>query len=266
MKQVLLISLFLAFFIEATLAQEKSPVVKYVNASAPRSYSVLNINVVDSGNIKIMYALNATDISNTETYDDLQCLEIGTNLSKYYSYYVSNSDSLVADWVKKNPKVQNNRIPRQLGSKGKFEGWSEYLYSEYFKDFSKNELTEYARMPYALDKYDAQYSESIPILNWVIGDETQTVAGYLCQKATCKFRGREYTAWFATDIPVNNGPWKFGGLPGLILKVSDKDKLYTFECVGIVNQTQKFPIKKNKLLMLRTLTHFDFFKLYPGHF
>lgn len=101
-------------------------------------------------------------------------------------------------------------------------------------------------MPHGLEKFDARYSETLPVQNWVVADETQTVAGYLCQKATCQFRGREYTAWFSMDIPINNGPWKLGGLPGLILKAYDKDKLYSFECVGIENHKQKFPVKMNK--------------------
>ena len=248
MKHVLLFFLFCVFSIGANFAQKDSTNgITYVAALEPRSFSILNMNVVDSGNIKIFYALNATDISNSETYDDLQCLEIGSNLSKYFSWYVYQSDSLVTDWKKKNPNAQDKEIPWKLGVKGKFDGWSEYIYSEYFKNFSKNELTEYARMPCELEKYNAQCSESIPVQNWAVSDETQTVAGYSCQKATCKFRGREYTAWFTTDIPIPNGPWKFGGLPGLILKVYDKDKLFTFECVGIENNKQKFPVEMNKV-------------------
>jgi hypothetical protein len=102
MKKIFFISLFCAVSIGTGFAQGNSPTVNYVNAWAPRSFNVLNMNVVDSGNIKVFYALNATDINNPETYDDLQCLEIGSQLSKYFSYYVYSSDSLVADWVKKN--------------------------------------------------------------------------------------------------------------------------------------------------------------------
>ncbi|WP_080902605.1 GLPGLI family protein [Parabacteroides sp. Marseille-P3160] len=249
MKKVVFIFLFCALSIGINFAQKDSTEELHwadVNPPRPSSFKTLDMNVVDSGNIKVFYALNATDISDPETYDDLQCLEIGSHLSRYYSYYVYNSDSLVTDWKKKNPTVQDNMVPFQLGPKGKFQGWSEYLYSEYFKDFSKKELTEYARLPLRFDKYNARYSEPLPVQDWVVGDETQTVAGYLCQKATCQFRGREYTAWFSMDIPVNNGPWKLGGLPGLILKAYDKDKLYSFECVGIENHKQKFPVKMNK--------------------
>lgn len=30
-----------------------------------------------------------------------------------------------------------------------------------------------------------------------------------------------YTSWYAPEIALNKGPWKFNGLPGLILKVED---------------------------------------------
>ena len=51
--------------------------------------------------------------------------------------------------------------------------------------------------------------------------------------ATSDFRGRHWTAWFATDIPVSDGPWKLGGLPGLILEAYDKGHQYTFTAVRL---------------------------------
>ena len=51
--------------------------------------------------------------------------------------------------------------------------------------------------------------------------------------ATADFRGRRWTAWFATDIPISDGPWKLGGLPGLILEAYDKGHQYTFTAVGL---------------------------------
>ena len=49
----------------------------------------------------------------------------------------------------------------------------------------------------------------------------------------CNFRGRTYEAWFTTEIPVKDGPWKFHGLPGLILEVYDIQKHYSFVFVGL---------------------------------
>lgn len=70
--------------------------------------------------------------------------------------------------------------------------------------------------------------------NWELHAETKEISGFTCQKATIKFRGRNYTAWFTTDIPVQFGPWKFQGLPGLILEVYDEDR-YLFIAVDEVH-------------------------------
>ena len=51
--------------------------------------------------------------------------------------------------------------------------------------------------------------------------------------ATADFRGRRWTAWFATDIPVSDGPWKLGGLPGLILEAYDEGQQHVFTAVGL---------------------------------
>ncbi|HTN68436.1 MAG TPA: GLPGLI family protein, partial [Dysgonamonadaceae bacterium] len=61
----------------------------------------------------------------------------------------------------------------------------------------------------------------------------KTLLDYSCQMAVCNFRGREWTAWFATYIPVSDGPWKFGGLPGLIMEAYDKGNQYVFTIVGL---------------------------------
>lgn len=57
--------------------------------------------------------------------------------------------------------------------------------------------------------------------------------GYICNKGTSTFRGRTYHAWFTVDIPVNDGPWKLYGLPGLILRVEDENENFTFEAIGL---------------------------------
>ena len=70
----------------------------------PRDIS--NMAVVDSGKIRILYALNAIDIKDQATYDDLQRLEIGKSVSKYYSYFIFNSDSLCTELGEKIHKEQ----------------------------------------------------------------------------------------------------------------------------------------------------------------
>lgn len=76
--------------------------------------------------------------------------------------------------------------------------------------------------------------------NWGITQEIDTVLGYKCSRATVNYAGRDYIAWFTTDIPVSAGPWKFYGLPGLILKVEDSENLFLFEAIGIENQEDAY--------------------------
>ncbi|MHA6696648.1 GLPGLI family protein [Chryseobacterium sp. A301] len=64
---------------------------------------------------------------------------------------------------------------------------------------------------------------------WEIQDETTKVGDYSAQKATVDFGGRKWTAWFTTEIPFADGPYKFSGLPGLIVKVEDESGEYSFD-------------------------------------
>jgi GLPGLI family protein len=82
--------------------------------------------------------------------------------------------------------------------------------------------------------------------NWQIQKkEKQKILNYTCYKAIGKFRGRNYIAWFAPDIPVEIGPWKFRGLPGLILKVSDTNNFFSFEATQIMlNAKDDFNVMK----------------------
>lgn len=68
-------------------------------------------------------------------------------------------------------------------------------------------------------------------INWTIADEIKKVENYTLQKATTKFGGRSWTAWFCKDIPFNEGPFKLRGLPGLIFELSDAKKNFVYTLV-----------------------------------
>ncbi|MFP3599211.1 GLPGLI family protein [Chryseobacterium sp. SIMBA_029] len=74
------------------------------------------------------------------------------------------------------------------------------------------------------------YKEPI-IKNWKLIDETKIINTITCKKAEVTFKGRNWTAWYSTDIPFPYGPYKFSGLPGLIIKITDDKGDYDFELV-----------------------------------
>lgn len=112
-----------------------------------------------------------------------------------------------------------------------------------------------------------QYVESVPELKWNISSKSKTILGYTCQCATVSFRGRDYEAWFTADIPLSYGPWKFQGLPGLILEVTDSRNEYRFTANGIqqvkgeknimIFDEEIRSIKRNRALKMEALLHKD---------
>ena len=97
-----------------------------------------------------------------------------------------------------------------------------------FKDKSDN------KMGYGIKLISDKlyYSQPMDQLNWEIQAETKEISGYQAQKATISFAGRDYTALFTPEIPLTDGPYKFSGLPGLILELQDSDAEYVFEFKG----------------------------------
>ncbi len=75
------------------------------------------------------------------------------------------------------------------------------------------------------------YNEDLK-LKWNILSDKQKIGEYNAQKATTEFGGRKWTAWFSSDIPFQDGPYKFSGLPGLIVKIEDDKKDYSWVLQG----------------------------------
>ncbi|KEY18128.1 GLPGLI family protein [Kaistella antarctica] len=72
------------------------------------------------------------------------------------------------------------------------------------------------------------YEEDRP-MDWKILPETVKIGDYKTQKAETQFGGRTWYAWFTSEVPFQDGPYKFSGLPGLIVKVEDSKGDYSFD-------------------------------------
>ncbi|WP_255702303.1 GLPGLI family protein [Flavobacterium sp. SM15] len=75
-------------------------------------------------------------------------------------------------------------------------------------------------------------------IKWSIENSRKKILGYECQSAKGSYRGRTYTAYFAPEIPIQSGPHKFDGLPGLILEVNSDDGAVKFKAEELKNSNE----------------------------
>jgi GLPGLI family protein len=174
--------------------------------------------------------LFAMDTVSGKRYEDMCRLEIG-DFTRYYSLYALRCDSLMyeARMSSGDPNDGVN-VTNWMGDKKRAN------YEDYYLDYpSKGSLT--ARINIVNTEYE--YCEPLPIFEWkFLPDSVSTkVLGYECNAAETSFRGRHYRVWFTMEIPFSFGPWKFRGLPGLILKVEESTGMFSWEAEGISQES-----------------------------
>lgn len=172
---------------------------------------------------KLTYQPNNKDI-NSKLSEEMLLLR-NDKISLFLSRNNFLNDSLDIERKKRNISIDRSKRP-----KTKF-------YYKIIKDNSKDSITVYSQI--FLDNF--KYKESKENIKWKITSHTATINGLKCQKATTNFSGRHYNAWFTNEIPIADGPYKFGGLPGLIVKVSDSKNHYVFELVSQSKRNLSYP-------------------------
>ncbi|MGE8556477.1 MAG: GLPGLI family protein [Chryseobacterium jejuense] len=168
------------------------------------------------------YIPDSTDAKSKKT--ELMYLDVMPKFSKYYSGETFKNDSIskviLDKQMKATGKIEN--IPQSAASS------SNTIKYTVIKDYSENKQFFITRM--GRTKYNVSDNR---IIQWSVHPEKNTVKEYNVQKATADFGGRKWTAWFCTDIPVQDGPYKFRGLPGMILKIEDSTGSHSFTLAGI---------------------------------
>lgn len=164
------------------------------------------------------------------TLTEMMMLVAGSSVSLFHSYSKMVADSIVAEHLKAGLSMETLR--------DKLQGIASQISYKIYKNYPAGKVTTLDEV--AANNFKCVEDNDKPV--WEIADDTLTVLSYLCQKATCTFRGRNYAAWFAPEIPKSDGPWKLHGLPGLIMKADDDRGEYSFECVALVNSRGEQPV------------------------
>lgn len=150
------------------------------------------------------------------------------------NYLASNYDLIIGKDITVWKETSD---PEQIAYQPNYIPPENYQRQILFKDHqSKKVFGDYNILGVRFLVADSLYNQS-----WqLIDSEPQQVLGYNCHKAKTFFRGREYEVLYTNEIPIDNGPWKFGGLPGMILKVVSKGngETYKMECIGIEKHDQ----------------------------
>ncbi|MEO0585548.1 MAG: GLPGLI family protein [Bacteroidota bacterium] len=98
--------------------------------------------------------------------------------------------------------------------------------------------------------------------DWKLGTERKQIGNFSCLSATTYFRGRTYKAWYTPEIPLSLGPWKFHGLPGLILEVEDDKQEVSFKAQTVEIPTEQIdaiaPPEKGEKVSLESFMEADY--------
>jgi GLPGLI family protein len=232
---------------------------------------LLSQEIIDYATVRASYQfLSKTNVEQTDFQKhDLIYVDIGTKVTKSYSRFQQQRDSVTRDALRQGFSVAEIR-----------EAWRNFRVGDTFSYFhwhNDNKTT----VAVTLVAHGFVYEEPTQIPKWTITDEDKEILGYLSKKATAHYLGREWIAYFASEIPINQGPWKLWGLPGLIVEAYDSENLFKFELngfeqvpnVSIVFEntrpggTQFQEIGKAEFIRLEKVLYSDFaafFELMPG--
>ena len=194
-----------------------------------KNFSVLlflmMISFLSAQNQRFMYEYKfVSDSTNkADIKTELMNLDTTPKGSKFYSYTSYKSDSLMRVDLEKQLKATGSINIKTDQRKG-------FVRYTVAKNYQNGNVDFRNRI--GMDAFKVTEDRKIA---WKILPNKQKIGNWETQKATTEFGGRKWTAWFCNDIPIQDGPYKFSGLPGIIVKLEDQTQSHVFNLVGIKN-------------------------------
>lgn len=225
--RIFIISVLLAFSMMAQAQQIGGMVIDKSQMKMPakeaKKKGKNDTLAVATTNYRITYQSKAVKDTLAKPYkyrDDEMRLDIsGDGVSKFYSYTAELRAKVMRERVEKGVFDF-----RDLPKPGAFT-------MEFYKNYPEKGKT---LMLETVGETKCQIEEKIETPEWtILPDSTADIMGYPCQLAVTHFKGRQWYAWYTEDIPLDEGPWKLRGLPGLILKAHDSSRQFIFDGQGM---------------------------------
>ncbi|WP_139924160.1 GLPGLI family protein [Hymenobacter sp. DG01] len=204
MKHCIIVILLLAFHAKHNLIAQTDP-----SNSTSRSITCI---------YKLTYQ---PDSLNNDRKTELMSLTINPNLSKFESQYSYKADSIMESVNFSQASVD------LLGT---------YLKTGFSYELYKLSSPKTIRYYDKIGRKRYEIAQQRTDMRWQTTTTTKKIAGYSCRKAITTFAGRHWEAWFTTEVPVSEGPYKFSGLPGLIIEIYDTKNNYHFALISLKNK------------------------------
>lgn len=192
-------------------------------------FIILNFVKINAQNQRFIYeySFKPDSLNKQNTLKEIMNLDVTKEGSIFYSQLLLDRDSLFHQQFEKGKLSGNINIDLRKIKKSQ----ANFIISKKYPNFD----TEFHTSFNALNLVIKGNSK----INWKITPETNTIEGFSVQKATTNFGGRNWIAWYTNEIPIQDGPYKFNSLPGLILMIADDKDEHIFKLVGSKKQNYK---------------------------
>lgn len=184
---------------------------------------ISNLGFAQNQRYRYLYQFVPDSTNRSEIKSEMMILDVLPKFSKFYSETVFKSDSIANVILEKELLATGSINIKPDMRKGLFRNT---IIKEY-PDFKTLLITKFGQSQLKV--------EDKRKINWKISPEKEKIGNFLTQKAEIKMYGRKWFAWFTPEIPIQDGPYKFHGLPGLILKIEDETKSHSFSLSEIKN-------------------------------
>ena len=218
-----LIVLFFAVIAMPMCAQEPSLTELFAQMEAIK----LHQDSIDSSTLMAVYDYRCMtqDAEGVTVVDGMKlCLQVGTHCTRSFPYRkfekdIASEDRAYMDGYDFLDEEGQNILGKE----------SYCFMPEVWRDYPEGKMTVRDAIPPFV--YEAQ--ETLEPIKWKLSEDTLTVCGYLCKKATCELHGRKWTVHYSEEIPTSAGPWKLCGLPGLIVEAKCEGGIHHFTLTDI---------------------------------